>query len=90
MNRILKAKFFLEDAKVSLAHFQKGLDEIKNGTFKYDGSMRNSCVDALYAHKVKVYEEVINYLETLDDDCILSTGTGLTEEGSKYYDLVNK
>ena len=41
---ILKAKFFLEDAKVSLAHFQKGLDEIKNGTFKYDGSMRNSCV----------------------------------------------
>jgi len=87
---ILTAKHFLESSKVSLNHYKKGLDEIKNGTFKYDGSMSNSCVDALYAHKVKVYENVISFLETLPSDCVLSTGTGLTEEGCKYYTLVNK
>ena len=87
---ILTAKHFLESSKVSLKNYKKGLEEIQNGTFEYDGSMRNSCVDALYAHKVKVYENVISFLESLPSDCVLSTGTGLTEEGSKYYELVNK
>lgn len=87
---ILTAKHYLESSKVSLNNFKKGLEEIKNGTFKYDGSMSNSCVNALYVHKVKVYEEVVNYLETLDEDCVINTGRGLTEEGCKYYKLVNQ
>lgn len=82
-------EYFLKDAKYMLQRWQNDVEEIENGTFKYDGSMPKSCVDALCYSKVRTYKNVIAYLETLPLDLVIQTSTGLTNEGSKYRELVN-
>ena len=54
-----KVEYYLESAKHSLAIWEKGVKEIEDGTFKYDGSMPESCTNALYYSKVEVYKDVI-------------------------------
>lgn len=83
-------EYFLKDAKYMLERWQKDVEKIENGTFKYDSSMPKSCVDALYYSKVRTYENVIAYLETLPLDLVIQTSTGLTNEGAKYRELVNQ
>lgn len=85
-----KVEYYLESAKHSLAIWEKGVKEIEDGTFKYDGSMPESCTNALYYSKVEVYKDVIEYLESLPLDLVLATSRGLTEEGVKYCKMVNK
>lgn len=81
---------FLKDANYMLGIWERDVEAVENGTYKYDGSMPKSCVDALCYSKVKTYKNVIAYLETLPLDLVIQTSTGLTKEGSKYYELVNK
>ena len=83
-------EYFLKDANHMLGIWERDVKAIENGTYKYDGSMSKSCIDALCYSKVKTYKNVIAYLETLPLDLVIQTSTGLTEEGSKYYELVNK
>lgn len=87
---VLTTKNYLSSAERTLENFKKGLEEIKAGTFEYDSSMPKSCVDALYEHKVKVYEEAVNYLKTLPEDLVLDSEFGSAEELSKYYEIVNR
>lgn len=82
-------EYFLKDAKYMLNKWEKDVEKVENGTYKYDGSMPKSCVDTLCYSKVRTYENVIAYLETLPNDLVIQTSMGLTEEGSKYYKLVN-
>lgn len=83
-------EYFLKDAKYMLNKWEEDVKTVESGTFKYDGSMPKSCVDALCYSKVRTYKNVIAYLETLPMDLIIKTSVGLTEEGSKYYELVNR
>lgn len=83
-------KYFLDKAKHDLNYWQKKVKEIENKTFEYDGSMPKSCIDALCYHKVKNYENVIEYLEKLPEDLVIQSSFGQTKEGSEYYRLVNR
>lgn len=84
-------QYFIDSVKRDLQNWENGNKEIENGTFKYDGSMPKSCVDALYKHKIIVCNDVLDYLNSLPDkNKVISTNVGLTEEGSKYYEMINK
>ena len=87
---ILTTKNYLSNTEVTLENFKKKLEEIKAGTFEYDGSIPKFCVDALYEHKVEVYEEAVNYLRTLPEDLVLDSEFGSADELSKYYEIVNR
>lgn len=61
---------FLKESKYMLKKWEKEVQEIENGTFKYDNTMPKSCVNALCYSKVNTYKKVIAYLETLPLDLI--------------------
>lgn len=83
-------KSYICSVESELLMWKKGLSKIKGGTFKYDDSMPKSCVDALYLHKVQNCKDVLKWLKTLDNNLVISTNSGLTAEGSKYYELINR
>lgn len=81
---------FLKDAKHMLKIWEKDIAAIESGTYEYDNSMTKSSINALCYSKVRTYNDVIKYLETLPSDLVIQTNRGLTAEGCKYYELVNK
>ena len=80
----------LHSAKLQLAYWKKRLEELNNGTVKYDGSMPKSCVNALIKHKAEVYTDLVNWLNTFDKDEVISNGIGRTKIGAEYYTRINK
>lgn len=82
---ILKVESYLKNAKHSLGYWKA-----KKANPKNDGSIPDSCYYALIEHKINVFNDVISYLESLPKDTILTTDRGRTEEGVKYFDIVNK
>lgn len=85
----LTVEFFIQSTERELKIWEKGIDEIKNGTFKYDDSMPKCCVVALYQSKVLTCNNTLKYLRTLDENLVISTDRGTTEEGQIYYKLIN-
>jgi predicted transcriptional regulator len=83
------ASNYIESTEHELKNWEKGLEEIQNGTFEYDDSMPKQCVDAMYEDKVKVCRAVLDYLNSLDKDTILSDNVSLTEAGSRFYEMIN-
>lgn len=79
-----------KNTEFTLKYWKKTAQEINAGVFQYDGTIPNSCMDALCNHKVKILEETLTYLESLDKDLVISNGLGLSKEGVKYYELINK
>lgn len=89
---ILTIEKLIESEIVNLNNWEKGLEKIKNGTFKYDGSMPVSCVNALYRHKVKVYQDVIDYLKNFPMNKVIydSNDRGYGEIYDTYLSLCNR
>lgn len=71
----------------SLNNWQKGLEEIQQGTFQYDNSMPKECIGALYKNKVELYTEIVNYLLTLELKLQWTSNKGFYKE---YVDYKNK
>lgn len=87
---ILRAEDFLKSSKIELSNWERDLAKVNEGIYEYDGTIPNKCFDALCKHKVGVFTEVVDYLESLDKDTVISDGRGITKEGVMYYALVNK
>lgn len=85
----IKVSSLLYSTRNSLRHFEEGLEKIKKGTFIYDGSMPESCIDALYESKVEVMKKTIEYLEGFDEDFVMLGDRSMGKEGKKYFELVN-
>ena len=81
----------IKQEMVSLENWERGLEQINNGTFKYDGSMPKSCINALYKHKVKVYEDVLDYLRTFPEDKVVydTSSAGYGKIYDTYLKLCN-
>lgn len=87
---ILRAEDFLKSSKIELSNWERDLAKVNEGVYEYDGTIPNECFDELCKHKIGVFTEVVDYLESLDKDTIISDGRGITKEGVMYYALVNR
>lgn len=81
----LKVKDYLESVEISLKSLREKLSNPQ-----YCASMPREVTIALAKNKISKLKEAIAYLKTLDLECVLSTGTGLTKEGVEYYKIMNK
>lgn len=86
----IKVSDYLSEAKHSLNYWEDKLKEVQEGTYEYDGTIPNSCWDALCERKVAIFKEAVSYLSSLPTDKVLSTSVGLTKEAVEYYSIVNR
>lgn len=63
----LTVEFYISSTVRSLINWSKGVVEINKGTFKFDGSMPESCTIAMYNSKVGIQIEALDYLYSLDN-----------------------
>ena len=89
MNTIFTVEDYLQSANRSLKYWNGQLEKLNNGTLNYDGSIPNSCYDALIHSKVKLYTSVVDWLENLDKNEVMGDNVGLTKIGAEYYKRVN-
>lgn len=82
---VLTVENYLKSAKHELQYWRN-----EKYILNYDNSISKSCYNALINHKIKVFSDVIDYLKSLPSNTVLTTGTGRTNEGSIYFDIVNK
>lgn len=62
---------------------------MKNNSEKKESESKR-LYELLCEHKLKITKETLDYLNTLDRDLIIQTNTGLTDEGEKYYEMINR
>lgn len=89
MNTIYTVADYLKSANGQLKYWNGQLEKLNNGTLKYDGTVPNSCYDALIKSKVKLYTNVVDWLNTFDKDEVMGDNVGLTKIGAEYYKRVN-
>lgn len=89
MNTIYTVADYLQSAERTLKYWNGQLEKLNNGTLKYDGSVPNSSYDALIHSKVKLYTNVVDWLNTFDKDEVVGDNVGLTKIGAEYYKRVN-
>ena len=90
MKTVYTALDYLENTKRDLEYWENKLEKLNNNTLEYDGSIPDFCYDALIKSKVKVFTSVVEWLNTLNEDEVMSSVTGLTNLGAEYYERVNK
>jgi hypothetical protein len=79
------AKEFIIDQLHLLNNWVTGYKKILEGTFEYDNSMPDSCVDAMYRIKIDNVMTTIRYLETIKHDNPITS-----DEYCKYLEIVNR
>ena len=89
MNTIYTAEDYLQSANRSLKYWQGQLEKLNNNTLKYDGTIPNTSYNALIHSKVKLYTNVVAWLESLDKKEVMGDNIGLTKLGYEYYKRVN-
>lgn len=80
---------YLKSANVTLKYWNGQLEKLNNGTLEYDGTIPNASYDALIKSKVKLYTNVVDWLNTFDKDEVMGDNVGLTKIGAEYYKRVN-
>lgn len=82
---------FLKERCRSMADLNREkLQQIEECTFHYDGSMPESCVNAMYKAKVQQDAEVLEYLAQFPDDLVMNDGYGYNKEYARYLEIVNQ
>ena len=80
---------YLQSANGTLKYWENQLEKLNNNTLEYDGTIPNSSYNALIKSKVKLYKDVVAWLENLDKDEVMGDDVGLTKIGAEYYKKVN-
>ena len=65
------------------------MEKLNNNTLEYDGTIPNTSYDALIQSKVKLYTNIVAWLENLDKKEVMGDSVGLTKLGAEYYKRVN-
>ena len=89
MNTAYTVADYLESANGTLRYWNEQLEKLNNGTLEYDGTIPNSCYNALVQSKVKLYTSVVEWLDGLNKNEIMGNDVGLTKLGAEYYKRVN-
>lgn len=89
MSTVYTVADYLQSAERTLKYWNGQLEKLNNGTLEYDGTIPNSCYDALIQSKVKLYTSVVDWLNTFDKDEVMGDNVGLTKIGAEYYKRVN-
>lgn len=89
MNTIYTVADYLQSANTSLKYWKGQLEKLNNNTLEYDGTIPNDSYNALIKSKVKLYENVVAWLENLDRKEVMGDSVGLTKLGYEYYKRVN-
>ena len=89
MNTIYTVANYLQSANSSLKYWEGQLEKLNNNTLEYDGTIPNASYNALIQNKVKLFKDVVAWLENLDKDEVMGDSVGLTKLGYEYYKKVN-
>ena len=89
MNTIYTVADYLQSANRSLKYWNGQLEKLNNNTLEYDGTIPNTSYNALIQSKVKLYKDVVAWLENLDKKEVMGDTVGLTKLGYEYYKRVN-
>ena len=89
MDTIYTVETYLQSAKGSLKYWEGQLEKLNNNTLEYDGTIPNTSYNALIKSKVKLYTDVVAWLENLDKQEVMGDNIGLTKLGAEYYERVN-
>lgn len=80
---------YLDSANKSLKYWNSQLKKLNSNTLEYDGSIPNDSYNALIKSKVKLFTEIVEWLNSLDKDEVMGDAVGLTKLGAEYYKKVN-
>lgn len=80
---------FLDSAKRSLKYWNGQMEKLNNGTLKYDGTLPKQAYNELIKSKVKLYTDIIAWLDSLEKNEVMGDDVGLTKLGAEYYKRVN-
>ena len=86
---VYTVKDYLQSAERSLKYWTSQLEKLNNNTLKYDGSIPNTSYNILIKNKVKLYTDIIEWLNTFNENEVMGDMTGLTKIGAEYYKKVN-
>ena len=89
MKTIYTVADYLESANRSLKYWNGQLEKLNNNTLEYDGTIPNASYNALIQSKVKLFQDVVAWLENLDNKEVMGDNVGLTKLGYEYYKRVN-
>ena len=89
MKTIYTATDYLKSANGTLKYWEGQLEKLNNHTLEYDGTIPKISYNALIQSKVKLYTNVVAWLENLDKDEVMGDNVGLTKLGYEYYKKVN-
>lgn len=89
METVYTVKDYLQSAKRTLKYWESQMEKMNNNTLEYDGTIQNSSYDALIKSKVKLYTDIVAWLENLNKDEVMGDSIGLTKLGAEYYKRVN-
>lgn len=80
---------YLQSAEKSLEYWNNQLEKLNNNTLQYDGTILESSYNALIKSKVKLFKDVVEWLESLNKEEVMGDDMGLTKLGYEYYKRVN-
>lgn len=80
---------YIKYTEQELSYWVEGVKSIIAGTYDFDGNMSRKRVKELHKHKTQVFFDALNYLKGLPNDLVIVTENGRTEEGSKYFKIIN-
>ena len=67
---------YLESVNRSLKYWNEQLEKLNNNTLQYDGTIPNSAYNALIKSKVKLYTDVVTWLENFNKDEVMGDDRG--------------
>lgn len=85
----INVKYYKESNKVSLKRWLKDYNDIKEGVYKYDGSMPISCTNALVKYKLETCIMIESVLNWYEDDELIQTSNGYTQLGYSLQRITN-
>lgn len=80
---------YLQSANRSLKYWQSQMEKLNNNTLHYDGTLPQANYNALIKNKVKLYTDLVAWLDSLEKTEIMGDDRGLTSLGAEYYKRVN-
>ena len=89
MKTIYTVADYLDSANRSLKYWNNQLEKLNNNKLEYDGTIPNDSYNALIKSKVKLFTEVVGWLNTFNKDEVMGDTVGLTKLGAEYYKKVN-